>query len=90
MEFVQVGSPNANDEFVQRFARCSLQELVDAFNREVGCTGWVSARGRYLVALYEELRRRPVDISVIDNGRGLRLARRVRLDAGGERLALAP
>lgn len=90
MQIIQINELNPDDEFVLRFKGYSLQELVEAYNREVGCSACVSARGRYLVALYQELRRRPVDISVIDTGRGMRLDHRVRLAPSGTRLEWEP
>ena len=35
-----------------RFARASVQELIDALNREVGNRGWGTARADYLHALH--------------------------------------
>ena len=52
---------NLDQTFSERFSKMSDQQLVNAFNREVGNTGWVSARGIYLTALREEFARRNFD-----------------------------
>lgn len=75
-------------KYHKRFRDCSLQQLIDAFNSEVDNGGWGSGRACYLSALRDELSHRPVDISVICEDQGLRLSRRVRLDASGTRLVL--
>ena len=90
MQVIQINDPDPNDEYVLRFKSYTLPELVEAYNGQVGCVGWVSARGRCLVALYQELKHRPVDISVIDTGKGMWLDNHVRLDPSGRRLVLEP
>lgn len=90
MRIIQIGELAPDDEFVLRFKTYTLPQLVEAYNGEVGSAAWVSARGRYLIALHHELKRRPVDISVIDSGDGMWLNRRVRLDPSGARLVLEP
>lgn len=55
-------------EWKDIFAANSDQELVDALNKEVGCTGWVSARGNYLGTLREEMERRGFDYSAVACG----------------------
>lgn len=74
------GSDESN-EYTQRFKDASLQDLIDAYNREVNIKAWVSARGRYLVALGAEFKNRSVDSSLIESsGRGLSLAFKVAYD----------
>ncbi len=48
-----------------RFAASTDQELVDAFNNEVGVTAWVSVRGGYLKYLQEEMERRAFDDAAV-------------------------
>ena len=79
--------PQVN-EYTARFRAATRKELVDACNREVGNPGWVSRRGRYLTAMYQEFRRRDIDISVIDTGNGMSLDRHVALDGSGRRLII--
>lgn len=56
-------------EFQERLNTMSDEELIDAFNREVGNPGWTSSRAVYLVALHEEFEKRHYDYSIIkDNG----------------------
>jgi hypothetical protein len=40
-----------------------LQELIDAYNQQVGNRGWVRARGYFLTALRQEFLNRDVDCS---------------------------
>ncbi|MGO9648566.1 MAG: hypothetical protein ACLPLR_08780 [Terriglobales bacterium] len=56
----------------------SDEELIARFNREVGCGGWVSARGRYLTELHQEFAKR-FDYSAIGNASALSLARKIKL-----------
>jgi hypothetical protein len=69
-------------EFRERFRHYTDEDLVRIFNRETGQNGWVGARGAFLKALYEELKARPLDISVIETTGGLSLSRPVRLESG--------
>lgn len=66
-------------EFKEAFQMMSDQELVDAFNREVGVPGWVTARNYYLHYLREEFNKRSFDISAIHR-HGLSLKHRVKLE----------
>lgn len=88
MRVIQIAELDPDDVYVLRFRTYTLPQLVEAYNREVGSAAWVSARGRYLLALYHELKCRPVDISAIDSGDGMWLDYRVRLDPSGTRLVL--
>ncbi len=56
------------------------QEIIQAFNKEVGNTGWVSARGAYLAAIRHEFERRSFDYSKIGDERSLSLANKIRLE----------
>jgi len=56
----------------------SDEELIARFNREVGCGGWVSARGRYLAELHQEFAKR-FDYSAIGDASVLSLARKIKL-----------
>ena len=80
---MQNNSFSAPDEdrygFARRFLVCTNQELVKAFNREVGKESLVNGRADYLFHLHRELVVREFDCSAIVNGRTLSLAKRVRL-----------
>ena len=89
MEVILVKGPGHENEFTEGFRSATTQKLVDAYNSQVGNRGWVSAKGRYLYALYHELKFRKIDISVIDTGTGMRLDQRVVLDTSGNRVILA-
>jgi hypothetical protein len=66
-------------DFIERFKAMSDIELVEAFNKEVGNPGWVSARAAYLMALHDEFVRREFDYSSIGSAGGLSLATRIKL-----------
>lgn len=53
--------PNHYKEFQNRFKVMSDEELLDAFKRDVGNPGWVSARGEYIEALRAEFKNRGLD-----------------------------
>lgn len=67
------------EEYLARFKTCTNQELVDAFNREVGKPGWVSARASYLAALHEEFKGRAFDFSAIGGSDSFSLRSKIRL-----------
>ncbi|ETN94299.1 hypothetical protein [Zhouia amylolytica] len=55
-------------------------EIVALFNREVGSTAWVSARGNYLGELRKEFIRRAIDFTIVSNySGGFNLNKKVRL-----------
>ncbi len=89
MEVILVKGPGHENEFTERFRSASTQELVNSYNSQVGNRGWVSSKGRYLYALYHELKNRKIDISAIDTGGGLRLDQRIVLNTSGDRVLLA-
>lgn len=51
--------------YIARFGKMDLEELVESFNGQVGNTGWASAKGHYLAALYAEFRARGINLSEI-------------------------
>jgi hypothetical protein len=66
-------------ECKERFEKMSDEELINAFNSEVGNQGWTSTRGNYLAALLQEFQDRGYDFSEIGNDEYLSLARKVKL-----------
>jgi hypothetical protein len=63
--------------FRQRFRESTTAELIDSFNSDVGCQGWVSARAVFLTALRDALLATGLDCtSFISNG-GMAMDRRV-------------
>jgi len=86
MEVIFVKGKGHENEFTVRFRTSTVQELIDSYNSQVGSNAWVSAKGRYLHALYHEFKRRQIDISLIDTGAGMRLDLRVALDTSGRHL----
>ena len=55
------------------------EQLVDAFNREVGNSGWTGSRASYLSALHEEFENRNYDYSAIGGKGSLSLKKKVRV-----------
>ena len=89
MQVIFLENTEQVNEFTERLRSATLQELVDSYNSQVGNPGWVSAKGRFLHALYHEFKRREIDITVIDSGAGLRLDKRIVLDVSGKRVMIA-
>ena len=86
MEVILLKGTGHKNEFSSRFRSATAQEFVDSYNSQVGKNAWVSAKGRYLYALYHEFKRRQIDISLIDTGAGMRLDQLVALDPSGRYL----
>ena len=61
------------NEYTARFANYSVEELVDAFNSDQPSKGWVSARGRYLIALREAFLNTGFDCSTFISESGMSL-----------------
>ena len=74
--------------FREHFRNASIERLVAAFNSGVGSTAWVSARAAYLMALRDALLATGLDCSSFIDGKGMSLARRIRLEGG--RLVTVP
>jgi hypothetical protein len=67
------------EEYKERFGVMNDEQLIGAFNREVGNSGWTSSRASYLAALHEEFHNRNYDCSAIDSEGGTSLKNRVKL-----------
>ena len=65
-------------EYQNHFSRLSNDELLDAFNKEVGNNGWTSSRALYLAALHDEFRNRKFDYSAIGNEVSLSLKKKTK------------
>lgn len=65
--------------FAARFREMSDEKLIEAFNREVGNSGWVNARAEYLSKLHEEFKVRGYDYSAIGNDGNLSFAHKIGL-----------
>lgn len=63
--------------FRERFRTCSVDELIAAFNGDVGNPGWVTARMVYLVALRDALLATGLDCSSFISDDGMSMARQV-------------
>lgn len=60
-------------EYLKRFETETIYELVNSFNRETSCKGWVGVRGAYLEALLISFIKRNVDTSEISDENSLSL-----------------
>jgi len=69
-------------DFDTRFKDASVKDLVAAFNKEVGNSGWVTARGFFHAALRKALLASGVDCSLIIDGDKIRLNRRITVKSG--------
>jgi hypothetical protein len=72
-----------------QLAAYTLEQLIEAFNREVGNNGWGTARADYLHALRHTFVHRGVDCSCFlsDDGRSMSFKHRLALEDG--RIVLA-
>ena len=66
--------------FAARFAAATTQNLVEEFNRQVGNTGWTSARALHDQALIAELQCRGIDISSVNDVSSTDFNHHVRID----------
>lgn len=70
---------NYYETFKYKMEKYSDEELIQAFNDQVGNAGWGSGRAGYLTAIFDEFKERNYDYSAIGNEEALSFARRVRL-----------
>jgi len=66
-------------EFQERFNAMSDEQLIDAFNSDVGKSGWVSTRASFHTALREEFEKRHYDFSAIGGTGRLSWNKKVKL-----------
>jgi hypothetical protein len=71
---------NRDTEYAERFKKMSDDELVAAFNREVGNPGWTSSRASYLAELRREFTAREYNYSAIGDEASLSFKSRIRLN----------
>ncbi len=67
-------------EFLDRLMAYTNEELVDAFNKEVGKTVWFSARANYLFALRAAIEARGWDYTAIGDEKSMSYKRKVTLE----------
>ncbi|MGB5383433.1 MAG: hypothetical protein WBN19_06250 [Lutimonas sp.] len=68
------------NDYLDRFNSYSDEKLIACFNREVGCSGWGTAKASYLGALHEQLNLRKLDYSEIGDLQRLSFRRKVKLE----------
>ena len=66
-------------EYAEWFKKMSDEELVEAFNCQVGNAGWVARKITYLCALHAEFNNRNYDYSAIGTKGSLCLLRKIKL-----------
>lgn len=76
-----INSDNWRQEFredcTKKLSEMSDDQLIQAYNREVGINAWGNARADFLVGLGDEIRRRDFDSSLIFHEHGMSLRRQV-------------
>jgi hypothetical protein len=78
---VSSGTPQEKyDEFANRFKGKTDDEVVAAFNREVGNNGWTSSRASFMAALHDEIKARGFDFSAVGDAESLSFRAKVRLN----------
>lgn len=66
-------------EFQKRFKAMSDEELIDAFNGDVGNPGWVAARAQFHCSIHQEFENRGFDYSDIGNKNTLSWRNKIKL-----------
>jgi hypothetical protein len=59
------------ETFIKRFKNLTYEELIEFFNKEVGNTGWGTARASYLTAFHSEFINHNFDYFEIGNEKEL-------------------
>lgn len=59
--------------FREGFRNTGVADLIAAYNSGIGCRGWVSARGHYLIALREALLATGLDCSGFISAGGMNM-----------------
>ena len=67
-------------EFKESLKSLTDQELIDAFNKEVGIDAWVTMRASYLAAMHSEFVRRGYDFSDIGDESSLSFKNKIKLE----------
>ena len=65
--------PDDENDFTARFVGKTAEQLIEIFNRERKKQGWVSARGRFLVALRSAFQATMLDCSAFISENGMSL-----------------
>ena len=68
------------NEYTERLADKTIEELVDNFNSDQPSQGWVTARGYFLAALREAFLDSEVDCSNFISENGMSLQYQIRLE----------
>lgn len=66
-------------EYQERFRDLNDTQLISAFNREVGNSGWTNSRAAYMFALHQEFKNRKYDYSDIGDNDTFSLKKRIKL-----------
>ncbi|MCR4314189.1 MAG: hypothetical protein NUV84_03010 [Candidatus Uhrbacteria bacterium] len=69
-------------EYKERCKKMSDEQLIDAFNQQVGVNAWGTARSLYLAAIHNEFIERGYNYSDIGSKGGLSFAGKIKLESG--------
>ena len=72
-----------SDDYAERISNFTIEQCIEAFNRDVGKEGWVSARGRFHLALMERFLDSEYDCSDFISLGTERFGQAIFLDGGG-------
>lgn len=68
------------EQYMERFNKCTDQEIIKAFNREAGNGGWGTARSSYLAAMHHQFDKRNFDYSEIGDKGSMSLKSKIKLE----------
>ena len=68
------------NEYTERFASYTIDELVKAFNSDQSSQGWVTARGYFLAAIRKAFLESEIDCSSFISEEGMSLRHPIRLE----------
>lgn len=68
------------NEYTERLADKTIEELVDNFNSDQPSQGWVTARGYFLAALRQAFLDSEIDCSSFISEKGMSLQYQIRLE----------
>ena len=89
METIEFANKSNEDSFLEQFYQEHLEtfrlkqihEIIECFNREVGCNGWTGTRGAYLNALSDAFKERDLFLDeTVFLQNGLSIRRKIKLE----------
>jgi len=68
------------EEYLEKFQNMDNEQLINTFNDDVGKSGWVSARAKFISAIHNEFIRRGFDYSSIGDDKKLSIKNKIMLE----------